>query len=367
MKRTNDNESNFKVKPYISKKVRSNSQPQSEPWESEDVSIPRSNEVVGLTCRTSKCAIPKNETSRQRQHTNAVTSIQWNEIKYSCFASCSLDKSLLIWELASSGNINVVRKIQTHKEGMKDVKWMKGGQHLITASFDKTSQIIDAEKGVCLQSYEHNDLVTRVCGHPSDTNTFLSGTMDSGVFAWDIRQKKVIRRFKSHFNQVQDILFLDDCKTFLTSAEVLKKNSMDQTIMAWDYDTTAVLSNQIYQEPYACTLLKRHPKHKTILGQSSAGYIVIFDEASPWKMNKFKRYGGHTSAGYHIGFDISADGKYIYCGDNDGQLFIYDDFTSKILKKLHPFTSPLINVVCHPMHKSRIVMSSWNGEIALWE
>ena len=27
--------------------------------------------------------------------------------------------------------------------------------------------------------------------------------------------------------------------------------------------------------------------------QSAAGYIVIFDVTSPWKMNKFKRCEGH--------------------------------------------------------------------------
>lgn len=258
-----------------------------------------------------------------------------------------------------------------HTEGVKDLKWSKNGDFLLTASFDKTCKVIDVEKGTSVLTFPHDELVSQVCWHPNDNNVFLSGTTHSAVYAWDMRQKKSVKKYQARGGgQIQDILFLEDGgggKSFVTSSEVLKRNSMDQAVMVWDFETTAVLSTQIYQEPYACTMLRHHPKNKTILAQSSAGYIVIFDNTSPWKMNKYKRYEAHASTGYNIGFDISMDGRFIYCGDNYGRLFVYDDYSSRVLKKYEPFACPLINVECDRTHATRMALSSWEGEVAIWE
>jgi len=53
-------------------------------------------------------------------------------------------------------------------------------------------------------------------------------------------------KYKSYFGQVQDLLFTTDNQTFLSCAELLKRNSLDKTIMAWDFRTGAVMSSQIY-------------------------------------------------------------------------------------------------------------------------
>ena len=53
--------------------------------------------------------------------------------------------------------------------------------------------------------------------------------------------------YKTFFGQIQDLLFHPDGKTFFSAAEILKRNSLDKAIIAWDFQTTAVLSNQISQ------------------------------------------------------------------------------------------------------------------------
>ena len=53
--------------------------------------------------------------------------------------------------------------------------------------------------------------------------------------------------YKSFFGQVQDIVFHPDNQIFFSAAEVLKRNSLDKAIIAWDYKSTAIISNQISQ------------------------------------------------------------------------------------------------------------------------
>ncbi|XP_066025794.1 uncharacterized protein [Pocillopora verrucosa] len=63
--------------------------------------------------------------------------------------------------------------------------------------------------------------------------------------------------------------------------------------MVWDFRSTAVLSNQIYQEAFTCTCLKVHPYDSHFVAQSNGDYIALFSTRKPYKPNKFERYEGH--------------------------------------------------------------------------
>ena len=57
--------------------------------------------------------------------------------------------------------------------------------------------------------------------------------------------RKNIQRY--YTGQVQDMAFLPGGDEFISAAEVVRRNSTDKGIMAWDFRSTAILSNQIYQ------------------------------------------------------------------------------------------------------------------------
>lgn len=62
----------------------------------------------------------------------------------------------------------------------------------------------------------------------------------------DINQQ-VASTYSAFFGQVQDITFLPGGDEFISAAEVVRRNSTDKGIMVWDFRSTAILSNQIYQ------------------------------------------------------------------------------------------------------------------------
>ena len=61
---------------------------------------------------------------------------------------------------------------------------------------------------------------------------------------------KVVSKYQDYFGQVQDLIFLPGGEEFISAAEVVRRNATDKGIMAWDFKSTAVLSNQIYQVCY---------------------------------------------------------------------------------------------------------------------
>ena len=59
--------------------------------------------------------------------------------------------------------------------------------------------------------------------------------------------QQVASTYSAFFGQVQDIAFLPGGDEFISAAEVVQRNSTDKGIMVWDFRSTAILSNQIYQ------------------------------------------------------------------------------------------------------------------------
>lgn len=58
--------------------------------------------------------------------------------------------------------------------------------------------------------------------------------------------RQVLRVYKAGIQQTLDILFLADGKEFISSTDAVSRDSAELTLVAWDFDTTAKLSNQIF-------------------------------------------------------------------------------------------------------------------------
>lgn len=63
---------------------------------------------------------------------------------------------------------------------------------------------------------------------------------------------QVVKVYQTGIQQTLDIVFLRGGVTFITSSDSVSRDSADRTLIAWDYETTAKVSNQIYHVRYLC-------------------------------------------------------------------------------------------------------------------
>lgn len=63
---------------------------------------------------------------------------------------------------------------------------------------------------------------------------------------------QVVKVYQAGIQQTLDIVFLRGGVTFITSSDCVSRDSADRTLIAWDYETTAKVSNQIYHVRYLC-------------------------------------------------------------------------------------------------------------------
>ena len=74
-------------------------------------------------------------------------------------------------------------------------------------------------------------------------------------------------------------------------------------------------------------------------------------------------------SGFDVGCDISPDGKIIASGNAEGHMVFYDYQFGRMLSKLNADSNNdvILNVVWHPVLYSTVAVSTWNGQIQIWQ
>ncbi|OWK08775.1 WDR25 [Cervus elaphus hippelaphus] len=103
----------------------------------------------------------------------------------------------------------------------------------------------------------------------------------------------VVRSYKATIQQTLDILFLREGSEFLSSTDASSRDSADRTIIAWDFQSSAKISNQIFHERYTCPSLTLHPREPVFLAQTNGNYLALFSAVWPYRMSRRRRYEGH--------------------------------------------------------------------------
>jgi len=298
-------------------------------------------------------------------HTAGVNTIRWSHTDGALLASSSMDSTIRLWDVHEAQSC--VKELRVHTGGVRDVQWGEGNGSLLSCGFDNTARISDVETGQCKQVFDHKEFVTAIRFHPSNPNLFISGCYRSGIKCWDIRASRCVTQYKGYFGQVQDLEFLPGGRSFISSSDVIKRNSTDKAIIVWDFETPVALSNQVYLEAYTCPSIRVHPDGKHFLAQSNGNYIAIFQTKPPFKINRHKRYEGHQVSGYRIQCNISPDGTLVTTGSADGTVYIYNWSSSRVIKIIAGHKQVCTDAVYHPSVLRMLATCSWDGTINIFQ
>ncbi|KAM9354697.1 WD repeat-containing protein 25 isoform 1-T2 [Pholidichthys leucotaenia] len=299
-------------------------------------------------------------------HQGPVNMMQWCPVPHlsHLLLSASMDKTFKVWDAVESGRC--LRAYTCHSEAVRDACWTPCGRRLLTGSFDDTSVITDVETGQQMVKVDNQFKLMCVVPHPSNPDIFLCGGYSSVVKAWDSRSCKVVKMYKAGIQQTLDILFLRNGADFITSSDCVSRDSADRTLIAWDFQTTAKVSNQIYHERYTCPSLALHPLEESFVAQTNGNYMAVFSSQQPYRMNKRRRFEGHKVEGYAVRCNFSQDGTVLASGSSTGSAHFYDYNKAHPLHTLHAHNQPCLCVSQHPVLPTTVATCDWAGEIKVW-
>uniref|UniRef100_A0A8R1Y2E5 WD repeat-containing protein 37 n=1 Tax=Onchocerca volvulus TaxID=6282 RepID=A0A8R1Y2E5_ONCVO len=120
-----------------------------------------------------------------------------------------------------------LRRLTGHANAVMAVEWFSGGEQLITASWDRTANIYDAERGEIVNILSgHDDELNHCNAHPSQ-KLIVTASRDSTFRLWDFRESiQSVAVFQGHNDSVTSVVF--------SSGDKLVSGSDDRSIKVWD-------------------------------------------------------------------------------------------------------------------------------------
>ncbi|VDK87492.1 unnamed protein product [Litomosoides sigmodontis] len=120
-----------------------------------------------------------------------------------------------------------LRRLTGHSNAVMAVEWFSGGEQIITASWDRTANIYDAERGEIVNTLSGHDDELNYCNvHPSQ-KLIVTASRDSTFRLWDFRESiQSVAVFQGHNDSVTSVVF--------STGDKLVSGSDDRSFKVWD-------------------------------------------------------------------------------------------------------------------------------------
>ncbi|CAF4768188.1 WD repeat-containing protein 37 [Pieris napi] len=118
-------------------------------------------------------------------------------------------------------------ELMGHQGVVVAADWLTGGEHVITASWDRTANLYDVETGDCLQILTgHDHELTHASAHHS-SRLVVTASRDTTFRLWDFREPiHSVSVFQGHTESVTSAVF--------TREDKVVSGSDDRSVKVWD-------------------------------------------------------------------------------------------------------------------------------------
>ncbi|XP_076808740.1 pre-mRNA-processing factor 19-like [Clavelina lepadiformis] len=163
--------------------------------------------------------------STLKGHSKKITHVIYHPTEDIAF-TCSPDATVRIWSV-QNGHCSTV--IRTHKEAVTGISLHALGDYLLSCSDDQHWAFSDIRTGRTLCRVTDDAIgsaLTCAQFHP-DGLIFGTGTVDSQIKIWDLKERTNVANFPGHSGPITDIAFSENGYYLATAAE-------DSTVKLWD-------------------------------------------------------------------------------------------------------------------------------------
>lgn len=266
------------------------------------------------------------------------------------FATASNDKTCRIWDTLSGKELHC---LMGHKQTVNVCCFNNPiGDLLGTGSADKTSKIWKVGTGECLYTFTgHTDQIINI-KFENETKTFASSSSDHTVRLYDLTTGQFHTELLGHTDIVPHIEFSND-------GEIILTGSFDNTVKLWDIRSGSEISSL---NGHTDDIFAAHfdfPCNK-VLSASQDGTALIWDLRTNQAIAIMDGHGGGcTDACW------SADGNYIATGAGDAVARIWD-IDGKKLFDCRGHTGEINRVMFSPQ-STRLLTASVDNSCKLWD
>ncbi|XP_026221774.1 POC1 centriolar protein homolog B isoform X2 [Anabas testudineus] len=249
---------------------------------------------------------PKARAFRFVGHQDVITGVQFSPFG-NLVATSSKDRTVRLWTPSMKGESTVFK---AHTAAVRSVAFSNDGQRLVTASDDKSVKVWSVHRQCFVYSLNQHTNWVRCARFSPDGRLIASCGDDRSVRLWDTSTKHCINCFSDYGGSAT---FVD----FNSSGTCIASSGADSTLKIWDLRTNKLI--QHYQVHSAgINSFSFHPSNNYVISGSSDGTIKILDLLEGRLIYTLH---GHKGAVMTVAF--SRAGDLFASGGADGQVLMW--------------------------------------------
>ncbi|KAF0987977.1 hypothetical protein HZS_6170 [Henneguya salminicola] len=319
---------------------------------------------IGVNFRSDEspelCYIPTKHLFTWRGHQKGITSLRLFPKTAHLILSGSADTTVKLWECYKERRL--VMTYKGHHDPIKDMCFDNDGKRFLTSSLDRYVKLWDTETGSCIARFTTNKIANCVRFNPDEDkqNMFIAAMADKKMVTWDINSNEIIQEYDRHLGPVNSVTFMENNQRIFSTSD-------DRSVRVWEWDIP--VDSKYIADPsmHSMPMVTLSPDGRFLACQSLDNKIVIYDVINRVREKRRKVFRGHVLSGNHCQIFFSPDQKYIMCGDGEGKVSIWNFKTTKIIARFQAHEKAIIGCAWLPHETSKIITSSMDGLIKMWD
>ncbi|KAG8783335.1 hypothetical protein FRC12_019849 [Ceratobasidium sp. 428] len=291
-----------------------------------------------------------------RRHSSPVWSVVWSP-NGRRIVSCSSDKTVRIWN--AEADTRASTGLSQPPTPIKCVAYSHDGRLLVTGSDDSVLRIWDAATGTVKSKPLRGHwgwLSTVAFSH--DDRRIVSGSSDMTIRIWDIETgTTVLGPLEGHLDSVRSV-------TFSSDSRLVASGSRDHTVRIWDAVTGAQTLEPLTGHTDVVRSVAFSPDSKALASGSSDQTIRVWDVyTGELRLSPLQ---GHTDNVNLVTF--SSNGDYIASCSSDSTVRIWDVSTGDVTRFLkQPYPRASLGAVAVAQDSRHVVAGSYAGHLLVWD
>ncbi len=264
--------------------------------------------------------------------------------------SASWDNTLKIWD-ANTGSC--LQTLTGHTDDVSSASYSPDGTKIVSASGDNTVKIWNANTGSCLRTLTgHTNYVNSASYSPDGTKIVSAASWDNTIKIWDANTGSCLQTLTGHTNFVNSASYSPDGTKIVSASD-------DNTLKIWNANTGTCLQT-LTGHNAGVRSASYSPNGTKIVSTSWDNTIKIWDANTGTCLQTLTGHtAGVSSASY------SPDGTKIISASLDNTVKIWDANTGTCLKTLTGHIDSVRSASYSP-DGTKIVSASDDNTIKIW-
>ncbi|XP_077980352.1 glutamate-rich WD repeat-containing protein 1-like [Glandiceps talaboti] len=127
-------------------------------------------------------------------HTESVEDIQWSPNENTVFASCSVDKTVRVWDSRAAPSKACMLTTTAHDSDVNVISWNRNEPFIVSGGDDGMLKVWDLrqfQKGQAVAKFKHHTApITSVAWNHKDSTVFAASGADNQITLWDLAVEK---------------------------------------------------------------------------------------------------------------------------------------------------------------------------------